>query len=363
MTKESQLPAETPKRKRAVLSERMNTFLHFTPFVCAMLVVLSHSQIDHMPTDTEMFIQQLATRTIPPASLSIFFMLSGFLFFLTADSMRSVGNKLKRRLFTILIPFLVWSTLYYLVFTLGAVLLGSESVVVDFSPWGIFKGIVFYQYAYQLWFMFLLIGMIALSPVIYWILKSRVATAIAFGITAVAALLQPVFGLNLEITIKGESQVLFAWNCFVYYFLGCIAARVDYEKWIDRLIRIPYAVVIPGLVVTGVLCDLLITGRLPFFNENFGSPLVATFLVILFLKIANDHAGARSRLIGAVPTMIVYGAHPIITLVLLHLLELLPIPMLLVFFLRFVLTVVISCAVALIIKKIKPLYIILNGNR
>lgn len=167
MTKESQLPTEIPKRKRAVLSERMNAFLHFTPFVCAMLVVLSHSQIDHMPTDTEMFIQQLATRTIPPASLSIFFMLSGFLFFLTADSMRSVGNKLKRRIFTILIPFLVWSTLYYLVFTLGAVLLGSESVVVDYSPWGLFKGIVFYQYAYQLWFMFLLIGMIALSPVIY----------------------------------------------------------------------------------------------------------------------------------------------------------------------------------------------------
>lgn len=363
MAKDAQLLAETPKRKRAVLSERMNTFLHFVPFVCAMLVVLSHSQIDQMPTDTEMFIQQLVTRTIPPASLSIFFMLSGFLFFLTADSMRSIGNKLKRRIFTILIPFFVWSTLYYLAFTLGAVLLGSESVTVDFSPWGIFKGIVFYQYAYQLWFMFLLIGMVALSPVIYWILKRRVATAIAFGVTVAAALLQPVFGLNLDITIRGESQVFFAWNCFVYYFLGCIVARLDYEKWIDRLIRIPYAVVIPGLVVTGIMCDLIITGRLPFYSENFGVPFVAAFLLILFLKIANDHAGARSRLIASVPTMIVYGIHPIITLILLHLLERLPIPMLAVFFLRFILTAAISCVAALIIKKIKPLYIILNGNR
>lgn len=347
------------ERCRAVFSDRVNTFLCIVPFFCAALVVLMHSGIMTMPSDTQLLVEEWIIYSVPSAAVPVFFLISGFLFFATADSMSSVGKKLKRRIFTVLIPFVVWSALYYFAYTLGGRLIGSDSVTTDFSPFNILKGIVFYQYAYQLWFMFLLIGMLALSPVIYWILKSRVATAITFGVTVVAAALQPVLGLNLEV----GGQVLFAWNSFMYFFFGCIVARIDYERWIDRFIRIPYAVAIAGLVVTGTLCALIFAHRIPFYNERFGVPFVAVFLMILCLKFANDHAGVKPRRIRSIPTMVVYGIHPVIELVLLHLLERFPIPTMVIFLLRFLLTMALSCGAAVVIKKIKPLNVVLNGNR
>lgn len=61
--------------------------------------------------------------------------------------------------------------------------------------------------------------------------------------------------------------------------------------------------------------------------------------------------------------MSVYGIHPIVALITWQLLSRLPIPMLAVYFLRVILTLSISCAASVLIRKIKPLNFVLNGNR
>ena len=355
---------QSKSTQRMTMSARMNTFLTIAPFVCALLVAAIHCHIDSPPMGSvEVWIPNWVAYGVAPAAVPIFLMISGFLFFLTADSMRQVAKKMLRRVRTVLLPFLAWSAAYYVAFNAGASLLGSENVHVDWSLLGILKGVIFYKYAYAMWFMFVLVGLVILSPVIYWILKSRIATVAVIGLASVMAVLQPLFHLNLEIVIDGESKVLFAWNCFLAYFCGCAASKIDYEAWIDRLTRISYPAVVAGLAVTGSL-DTLIFGKLiPCFHEWIAVPGVTVLMVILLFKIAHDNQNANARIIPAVSTMSVYGIHPIVALITWQLLSRLPIPMLAVYFLRVILTLSISCAASVLIRKIKPLNFVLNGNR
>lgn len=353
---------QTVQRKQ--LSARMNAFLKFVPIVCAIGVAAAHCRMDSPPMGKgEVWVANAVSYGVAPATVPIFLMLSGFLFFLTADSMRSVAQKMKRRIFTVLIPFLAWSTAYYVLFNAKASLLGSTEMEADWSPLGILKGIVFYKYAYAMWFMFILIGLVILSPVIYWILKNRAAVIAVLAIAAAASVLQSVLQLNLEVTVDGDDKALFAWNCFLSYFFGCAAARCNYEKWIDRLVRVPYPVVIAGLAVTGTLDTMIFAGFIPCFNERIAVPFVTVLTLILFLKVADRHPDMKLGFLPSIPTMVVYGIHPLVALAVLKVLERLPIPMMAVYLLRVILTLAVSCGAAVLIRKIKPFNFLFNGNR
>lgn len=132
-------------------------------------------------------------------SLSIYFFISGYVFFLgVADFTPQVyGHKLRNRVKTLLIPFIVWNViaalveLAYFVPPLSALRPGLDIADVDFSLraimqtfWdarhGIFgnvypvtadgSGEVFPQDS-PLWFLRVLMVMVLLTPVLHWIVK------------------------------------------------------------------------------------------------------------------------------------------------------------------------------------------------
>ncbi len=111
----------------------------------------------------------------------MFFSMSGFLYFNSAKSIHNIFNHMKKRVRTVLIPFIIATLVYPLCFILIELFVGdsqqiNKSILNDFrtlSIWEIFVK-VFYDsgnqtpYAFYLWFLRDLIIIFLLSPCLYY---------------------------------------------------------------------------------------------------------------------------------------------------------------------------------------------------
>ena len=128
-----------------------------------------------------------------------FFIISGYLFFANIDKFTWTvyGAKMKSRLFSLLIPYLIWCTLYGIVRYFKAKYLGFEGdgIVVDgeFSIIGFIKGYwntgAGYPMGFALWFIRNLIVFQLLTQILHWIGK--------YWVLAVPILILPLFDIEL----------------------------------------------------------------------------------------------------------------------------------------------------------------------
>ena len=104
-----------------------------------------------------------------------FFMISGYLFYrnCTRDQ---VVRKLKSRVRSVLVPYIVWNFLYYLGYVIGSRLPWVAQVVgkgmIRFSLQGAVDAIIHYTYNYVFWYLFQLLLLILLAPVLYPVLHN-----------------------------------------------------------------------------------------------------------------------------------------------------------------------------------------------
>lgn len=103
-----------------------------------------------------------------------FFMLSGYLFMkgIPSDSAaaekETVRGKLKRRVNTLVIPYLLWNAIYFVIYLVtGRAQIGE-----------IFEAVFLYRCNPVFWYMFQLILITVLAPVIYYIMKKGRAAAL-----------------------------------------------------------------------------------------------------------------------------------------------------------------------------------------
>lgn len=158
-----------------------------TKFILILFVVLIHCSFQ-----TEWSINVLCSETIEflnyiyRISVPCFFIISGYLYFHNIDrlSLRKYINKSKRRIRTLIIPYLLWNSVF-----LGYLLLKSLLVANSHDtifPYGNnhFYNILFilkgfwafegeYPYAFAFWFVRNLIIFCALSPLAYFIIKHK----------------------------------------------------------------------------------------------------------------------------------------------------------------------------------------------
>ena len=127
-------------------------FLSATFFICSLMVVGIHSYniTDEYFNTVTGYIESFLCHGIFIAAVPIFFFLSGYLFFRNISSTKDVLKKMKTRAKSVLMPFLVWSTLYLFIFTVGSLTPFFSSEGVSFAPLDILKGIVFYKYCFPL---------------------------------------------------------------------------------------------------------------------------------------------------------------------------------------------------------------------
>lgn len=123
------------------------------------------------------WIEMIISQDIGLLAVPMFFVISGFLFFRTVSDYGSITVKQKKRIKTLLIPYLLWTTIYMLFFFVltNTIFLGKiineEKVVLNIE--NIVRGVLFHKYANHLWFLYQLLLITAITPIIFLCLSRR----------------------------------------------------------------------------------------------------------------------------------------------------------------------------------------------
>lgn len=152
-------------------------------FVCCLLVIWIHTynlemygidsegdKISKIVWLIETFWDQIVRVAVPT-----FFLLSGYLFF-RSFSIADLIRKLRSRVRSILIPYIVWCTLYYLYYVILSNVpfvrnyVSIETVNLSLMDW---LSALWPKAYYTLWFLQNLLIFIAITPVFYILLKNR----------------------------------------------------------------------------------------------------------------------------------------------------------------------------------------------
>jgi len=109
--------------------------------------------------------------TFGHCAVPMFYAISGFLFFKGISQLHQVLGKMRKRVKTLIVPFVIAALLFALLY-----LIISPEKFADKSPWNIFYAIFFdagsyMPMAYHLWFLRDLIIVVALSPVLFYLRK------------------------------------------------------------------------------------------------------------------------------------------------------------------------------------------------
>lgn len=105
-----------------------------------------------------------------------FFMISAYLFYRNF-SWDKLMDKWNSRIKSVLVPFIVWNFLYYLGYVIGSRLPWMTDVVgkgvIPFNLYAAVDAVIHYTYNYVFWYLYQLILLILLAPVLYGLLKHK----------------------------------------------------------------------------------------------------------------------------------------------------------------------------------------------
>lgn len=221
-------------------------------FVCSIFIIYFHTYnlevygidensigIARLTYYFEIYWRKLNWLAVP-----MFFMVSGILFFRTFE-MKRLFEKYKSRFFSIVIPYIVWCTLYYFYFVLCTHIPfihnltgGIDVVELSLPAW--IDHLWINEY-YTLWFLKNLIIFIILTPVIWILLKDHLKKVPTGFIVLLILLLSKTGGRinfpeGLDIYLMGSyiginhKRILFyrnqrlSWLCGAYVVFSLITA-------------------------------------------------------------------------------------------------------------------------------------------
>lgn len=190
-------------------------------FILCVLVVLIHARNDSIFTlpvlilDIPVFneLEVFLASDVGGAAVGGFYLGSGYLFFRNY-SWEKVFSKYKSRIQSLLIPYILWTLLYFLIHAaishipvLAAVF---QDPPIQVTLGTIADAVIHYRYCAFLWFLQFLILYVAFSPVIYFLIRNRY--------TGAAAILTVLFITSTHIIKNPQAASLTNW--MVLYMLG-----------------------------------------------------------------------------------------------------------------------------------------------
>ena len=196
----------------------------FVSYCLSILVFWIHcSSFDnYRPFSTEIdFISYLFQRTVTPVAVPLFMVISGALFFRDYSNTNYV-EKVKRRIKTLLIPFLLWNTIN-MAFNIVATaffrdyFIGREPFELTLK--NIVEGIFHYKYNMPFWFVFALIVFAVCAPLINYLIYNK-----AIGIVAILLLwIASIFNIGLP------EPLFFNKTCIIYYLTGAFIGKFAFD--------------------------------------------------------------------------------------------------------------------------------------
>ena len=246
-------------RKVAVLS-----------FFGIVMVVFIHSS---MPGGEKYFCYDLLLKiiiVIAPIFKSLFFVISGYLFFSNVRDMSSIWQKLKRRISTLLIPYLLVNFLAYCslgllkalpatgAFVNASTYLGSKS---GLNWLQLLSKLFFAPYMFHLWFVKTLIIVMLLTPLLFFLLRKRAAgTALLTGLGVVCLLEELGIGANVFAAVNSvTADFCFALFCVsLGGFIASNHSRLAEKRFSWRWSAAAFAVLLAAAFVSRAIAGSLI---------------------------------------------------------------------------------------------------------
>lgn len=162
--------------------EKFRNKIYWFIFVFSLLVIWVHSY------NAKLFLgagrtaelvdrgERLLGDVVAQVAVPGFFIISGYLFFRNF-TMDRLWNKWNSRIKTVLVPFVVWNTIYYVVYAAGSRIPWLRDVlgkgIIPVSLNALVDAVLHYRYNYVFWYLYQLILLVLLAPVIYFFLSKR----------------------------------------------------------------------------------------------------------------------------------------------------------------------------------------------
>lgn len=212
------------------MNKYLSNKLKSISFILMVLVVFIHSynvgikynsEIVYKDQYINLFLQNIVSKGFAIIAVPLFFIISGYLLFLNLKNgkLNTFLPKFKKRVKTLIIPYLFWS-LYGLIFIYLLQSLPfsrpyfNNQLIEEYSLIRILKTIFINPVPYQLWFIRDLIILIILSPLLYRLIKSFKLFILIFF------LLTWLFEFNFFIF---SNEALFFFTLGLYFALNGIS--------------------------------------------------------------------------------------------------------------------------------------------
>ena len=190
------------------MTRRESNKITYMYFITSVLVILIHS----VNNDT-MFQKFFSISGIGQFAVPLFFILSGFLFFRNIDTISDVKKKLKKRIYTLFAPYIIWNLIYYAIHLILNPGIGISITAINDAAFS-------YAYNPTFWFIQQLILLNAISFGLFYLLKDMKLILIIF----IFMMLLVVF--RIDIPYINEDAI-------IYYFSGATFSKLYNTNKID----------------------------------------------------------------------------------------------------------------------------------
>lgn len=151
---------------RFIWKERLDN----TKWILTLLITLYHIQL---PIGASGFreIIFLYIKNLGDCVVASFSLISGFLFFYNAHTFSDVYKKMKRRIWTLLMPYVMWNIInsLYLILKNNGIRSSFRGIIT--ADW--IKNIVLWESSPHFWYIFMLIFWTVLAPLLFAIYEDK----------------------------------------------------------------------------------------------------------------------------------------------------------------------------------------------
>ncbi|MBQ9771241.1 MAG: acyltransferase [Lentisphaeria bacterium] len=272
--------------KNDPLTQEQSNALKIAVFIATILVVIRHGVNLHryysdgsffMPvTDANIFIQEFLSR-FTDLAIPSFFMISGFLFFLGIENIHDIGRKIKKRIYSLLLPYLLWNILLLLLIMLLLKVpvltsLLSEKYGFTFEKFYFLQKITIFPIIGQFWYIRTLIIFVCFTPLLLLIYQYRILSFFLFGLAV--SFWQPV------------DCRIFSTEGIVFFYLGGFIGYYQLHKtikfqWISCFLPL--------------MISMLIIAEL-YFQLNYKFWYLRIFISVIFLFQISLYLSCKSAL-------------------------------------------------------------------
>lgn len=222
-------------------------------------------------------IKVILESSVTSVAIRLFFLISGVLFYRNYTYKDTV-KKYKSRMKSLLIPYLIWCSLYTaMVMVLHYTPLGARfQFDVPFSVKNLIMGVLFNDFYSSFWFIFNLMIFTLACPLIYSILKNKWV-----GLGALVALIV-LYGFGIKIpemiTINGAEYVAF-WRAdsIILYMIGAYIGIHAFD-WFSKAKSKKFSIV--SLVVSALMVAL------QFVNSIVAVPAIFNLISLIIFSLS-----------------------------------------------------------------------------